>query len=153
LKADLGFARSTFSAPSINDPQLTEGLDIIEVEPATRNAWYGEASYDLLKDVKLDEGRSLSVSLNLRQERIEPQFGTLGATVTADQLQTRYGLNAAIAAIGTLPRFGAEITYNGTGRLKCRPKIGRSNNIESQRSSLFLLFERSDCQKDVKWVL
>ncbi|PSB02462.1 hypothetical protein [Merismopedia glauca] len=97
LKADLGFVRSTFTTPSLNDPQLTEGLDIVEVEPVTRNAWYGEANYDLLKDIKLDDTRSLSLALNLRHERIEPQFGTLGTTVTADQLQTKYGLNAAIA--------------------------------------------------------
>ncbi|WP_264323824.1 hypothetical protein [Romeriopsis navalis] len=97
LKADAGFARSTFTNPSQNDPQLSEGIDIVEVVPATRNAWYTEASYDLIQGLKLDENRDISLSFNFRKERADPQFGTLGAGVTADALQTTYGFNATIA--------------------------------------------------------
>ncbi|MBD1846257.1 hypothetical protein H6F89_23125 [Cyanobacteria bacterium FACHB-63] len=102
LKADAGFVRSTFTNPS-NDAQLIDALDVVKVEPVTRNAWYVEASYDLLKGVQLDATRTLDLSFNFRRERVDPQFGTVGTSVTADRLQTQFGINAAIA--------GATIQY------------------------------------------
>jgi hypothetical protein len=96
-KADAGFARSTFANIAANDPQLTGGLNIAPLQPVTKNAWYAETNYDLLKDLPLDAKRKLSLNANLRVEQADPQFGTIGATVNADRLQTQYGLNATIA--------------------------------------------------------
>jgi hypothetical protein len=104
-KADAGFARSTFTAGA-NDPQLTEGTNAIVLQPVTKNAWYAETSYDILKDVKLDDKRNLSLSANIKLEQTDPQFGTLGATVNADRLQAQYGINATIA--------GANIQFQHT---------------------------------------
>jgi hypothetical protein len=96
-KADAGFARSTFVSRGANDPELTEGLNIVPLQPATRNAWYAETNYELIKDFKFDATRNLSLAANLRLEKIDPQFGTLGATLDADRIQAQYGLNATIA--------------------------------------------------------
>ncbi len=96
-KADAGFARSTFANITANDPQLTGGLNIAPLQPVTKNAWYAETNYELLKDLPLDAKRKLSLNANLRVEQADPQFGTIGATVNADRLQTQYGLNATIA--------------------------------------------------------
>jgi hypothetical protein len=96
-KADAGFARSTFVNIAANDPQLTGGLNIAPLQPVTKNAWYAETNYELLKDLPLDGKRKLSLNANLRVEQADPQFGTIGATVNADRLQTQYGLNATIA--------------------------------------------------------
>lgn len=96
-KADAGFARSTFTSRGINDPELAQGLNIVPLQPVTKNAWYAETSYEILKDLKLDPNRTLSLGANLRLEQIDPQFGSLGATVNADRLQAQYGLNATIA--------------------------------------------------------
>jgi hypothetical protein len=96
-KADAGFARSTFTAAGSNDPQLTEGTSVVPLQTATKNAWYIDTSYDILKDVKLDNTRSLSLSTNLRLEQTDPQFGTLGTSVNADRSQVQYGINATIA--------------------------------------------------------
>jgi hypothetical protein len=74
-----------------------EELEVIPVEPVTRNAFYAEISYDLLREVSLGGNRTLSLTLNARHERIDPQFQTLGASVTADQLRNRIGLDATIA--------------------------------------------------------
>jgi hypothetical protein len=104
-KADAGFARSTFTAGG-NDPQLTDDTNAIALQPVTKNAWYAETSYDILKDVKLDDKRNLSLSANLKVEQTDPQFGTLGATVNADRLQAQYGINATIA--------GANIQFQHT---------------------------------------
>jgi hypothetical protein len=105
-KADAGFARSTFTAGGANDPQLTDGTNAIALQPVTKNAWYAETSYDILKDVKLDDKRNIALSVNLKVEQADPQFGTLGATVNADRLQAQYGINATIA--------GANIQFQHT---------------------------------------
>ncbi len=104
-KADAGFARSTFTAGGANDPQLTDGTNAIALQPVTKNAWYAETSYDILKDVKLDDKRNIALSANLKVEQTDPQFGTLGATVNADRLQAQYGINATIA--GANIQFGS----------------------------------------------
>jgi hypothetical protein len=97
FKFDLGYALSTFTNPSELDPQLNEGLDVIEVKPETKDAYYLEASYDLFKDVPLGGDRTFSLGLTGRYERANPLFKTLGATVTADRFQTALGANLAIA--------------------------------------------------------
>jgi hypothetical protein len=96
-KADAGFARSTFTNIAVNDPQLTGGLNVVPLQSVTKNAWYAETNYELLKNLPLDAKRKLSLNANLRVEQADPQFGTIGAVVNADRLQTQYGLNATIA--------------------------------------------------------
>jgi hypothetical protein len=97
LKVDAGFANSTFTVASANDPQLNEGTNVVPLDTVNRSAWYAEASYELLKDIKLDATRTLSASINFRTERIDPQFGSLGVTLQPDRLQTQYALNLIVA--------------------------------------------------------
>ena len=96
-KADAGFARSTFNSIAANDPQLTEGANVVPLESVTKNAWYAETNYDIFKDIKLDANRTFSLGANLKFERVDPQFGTLGTSVTADRQQMQYGINSSIA--------------------------------------------------------
>jgi hypothetical protein len=96
-KADAGFARSTFNSIAANDPQLTGGLNVTALDSVTKNAWYAETSYDIFKDVKLDANRTFSLAANLKFEQVDPQFGTLGTSITADRQQMQYGLNGTIA--------------------------------------------------------
>jgi hypothetical protein len=95
-KADASFARSTFTNVG-NDPQLTQGVQIVALQPVTKNAWYAETSYDILKDIKLDEMRNVSLSANIKLEQTDPQFGTLGTSVSPDRFQGQFGLNGSIA--------------------------------------------------------
>jgi hypothetical protein len=96
-KADAGFARSTFTNIEANDPQLTQGANNVALQPVTKNAWYAETSYDIFKDIKLDDTRKFSLSANLKLEQTDPQFGTIGASTNPDRLQGQYGLNGTIA--------------------------------------------------------
>ncbi|ARV58914.1 hypothetical protein BZZ01_09955 [Nostocales cyanobacterium HT-58-2] len=98
LRFNGGFARSTFTNPSREeDPELTEDVDIVPVESTTENAYFLEAEYDLLRDVKLGGERTLTLTLRASHERIDPQFNTIGASVTADQLLNQVSLNGKIA--------------------------------------------------------
>ncbi|MBC7999355.1 MAG: hypothetical protein IAF58_15500, partial [Leptolyngbya sp.] len=83
--------------------ELTDVVDgsqeivVVPVKPVTKTAFYADLSYDLLKDVNLGGNRILSLTVNARHERIDPQFQSLGALITADQLRTQIGLNASIS--------------------------------------------------------
>lgn len=75
----------------------TPEIQIVPVKPVTKSAFYADVSYDVLKDVNLGGNRTLSLTLNGRYERVDPQFQSLGATVTADQMRTVVGFNASIS--------------------------------------------------------
>jgi hypothetical protein len=130
LKTDAGFANSTFTTNAANDPELNAGLAVVPLEIASKNAWYAEASYDLIKDLKLDRdssaalpGRTLSAAINFRTERIDPLFGTLGTTIQADRVQTQYALNLNIA--GLTAQFQQSLSNNNIASL---PNLLRTDN-------------------------
>jgi hypothetical protein len=128
LKADAGFANSTFTSLPANDPELNQGANDVPLEPANKNAWYAEASYDLLKDIKLDRDRTLSASINFRTERIDPQFGTLGTSLQADRLETQYSLNMNIA--GATAQFQQNFSNNNITNVPTLLKTkNRNTNI------------------------
>ncbi len=81
----------------IEETNGTPEIQIVPVKPVTKSAFYADVSYDVLKDVNLGGNRTLSLTLNGRYERIDPQFQSLGATVTADQMRTVVGFNASIS--------------------------------------------------------
>ncbi|MGI2904996.1 hypothetical protein [Tolypothrix sp. VBCCA 56010] len=98
LRFNGGFARSTFTNPSSErDSELTEGLDIVPVVPATENAYFLEAEYDLVKNVNLGSDRILNLTLKATHERIDPLFNSIGASVAPDTLQTVILLEGIIA--------------------------------------------------------
>jgi hypothetical protein len=117
LKTDAGFANSTFITNAANDPELNADVAVVPLEVASKSAWYAEASYDLIKDLKLDRdssttlpGRTLSAGINFRTERIDPLFATLGTSIQADLLQTQYALNLNIA--GATAQFQQSFSNN-----------------------------------------
>ncbi|WP_310485304.1 hypothetical protein [Chamaesiphon sp. VAR_48_metabat_403] len=123
LKTDAGFANSTFTTNADNDPELNDGLAVVPLEVASKSAWYAEASYDLIKDLKLDRDRTLSAGINFRTERVDPLFGTLGTNIQADLLQTQYALNLNIA--GATAQFQQSLSNNNIASL---PNLLRTDN-------------------------
>jgi hypothetical protein len=130
LKTDAGFANSTFTTNPGNDSELNAGLAVVPLEVASKSAWYIEASYDLIKDVKLERdssaglpGRTLSAGINFRTERIDPLFGTLGTTLQADLLQSQYALNLNIG--GATAQFQQNFSNNNIASL---PNLLRTDN-------------------------
>jgi hypothetical protein len=98
LRFNGGFARSTFTNPSNElDPELTEGIDVVPVVPATENAYFLEAEYDLFKDVNLGGDRILNLTFKASHERLDPLFNTIGAAVDPDNMKTAISLEGSIA--------------------------------------------------------
>ncbi len=125
LRFDAGFARSTFTNPSRReDPDLTEGIDIVPVEPATENAYYLDGTYEILRGVKLGGERTMNLTLNARHERIDPEYGTIGSSnFTADRLANTLSLNGEIA--------GATVTL---GQVWFENNLADISNIPKNRT-------------------
>jgi hypothetical protein len=85
VRGDFSFARSSFDNPQ--DPQLSEGVDVVEVEETTKNARYFELAVDVLRDLPVWAERSVSLTLLGRHERVDPLYRSVGAFTPSD-LQT-----------------------------------------------------------------
>ncbi len=85
LKFEGGVTRSRFNNPA--DQLLNQNFQVVPVRETTRNAFYLDTSFVLLKDHKLSENKMANLSLNLRLERVDPLFRSVAATTQADRLQ------------------------------------------------------------------
>jgi tetratricopeptide (TPR) repeat protein len=97
LKLDAGFTRSRFDNPI--DPLLNQNLPVVPVRETARNAHYLDASYALLKDLKLSEKKTANLTLNIRHERVAPLFRSVAATALADRMQNEIEMTGAIGEI------------------------------------------------------
>lgn len=106
LRFDGGFTRSQFFNP--NDPLLNQdAANVVQSEITTRNARYAEGSIDLLKEfsfvkakpangnaatqqttdaqnIALPDPKKLSLTLNVKHERVDPLFKSIGAAAQPD---------------------------------------------------------------------
>lgn len=97
LKLDTGFARSKFTSPS--DPLVNQGREIDPLPSITRNAFYLDASYDILKDVAVTKEKRANLSFAFRYERVDPLFRSLGASTQADKTSSEFHITGAIGEI------------------------------------------------------
>lgn len=97
LKLDAGFTRSRFDNPV--DPLLNQNLPVVPVRETARNAHYLDASYALLKDLKLSEKKTANLTLNIRHERVAPLFRSVAASAQADRMQNEIEMTGAIGEI------------------------------------------------------
>jgi len=81
LRFDGGFTRARFTNP--NDPLLSQGTSIVAVNETTRNARYAELSGDIVQGATVGK-TSLTVSLALKHDRVDPLFRTVVAAPQAD---------------------------------------------------------------------
>lgn len=93
LRYEVGFTRSRFTNP--DDSQLAQGFDLTEIRPATRNARYGEISFDFLQGLKLWKEKKLKITGTYRHEEIEPLFRSIAAATQADRHQNQFEIAAS----------------------------------------------------------
>lgn len=92
LRFEGGYARSRFT--NRVDPSLEQGQRLTRILPATKDARFLEASFDLLKDKKLFDDRKLTLTGTFRHEEIEPLFKSIGASSQADKRQNQFEVTA-----------------------------------------------------------
>ncbi len=119
LRFDGGFTRNRFTNP--DDPLLAQGANVVQVNSNTRNARYADVSFNLLRNFAFSKppapsgdqaqtvdqsqaapARKLNLVLNLRHERVDPLFRSIGAQTQADRH------NNQVEAVGS---FG-EVNFN-----------------------------------------
>jgi hypothetical protein len=84
LRFEGGWATSTFDNPAAFDPQLAGDLEVVAVEPESRDGHYGSLTLGLLRK-SWASGRSAALDLTLRHDRVEPLYRTVAAFVQADR--------------------------------------------------------------------
>jgi hypothetical protein len=72
VRLEAGFTPSQFTNPE--DPFLSQGFDVVQVQEETRNARYVDLGLDLLQGLRLGASRTASVTVLLRHERVDPLF-------------------------------------------------------------------------------
>lgn len=97
LRYEVGFTRSKFTNPS--DPLLEQEFDVIAVRPVTKNARYGEISFDFLQGLKLWREKKLKVTGTFRHEEIQPLFRSVAASSQADRRQFQYEVTASFGEV------------------------------------------------------
>jgi hypothetical protein len=96
-KLEAGFTRSLFSNPS--DPLLNQTLTVVPVKETTRSAYYMDASYALLQNLKLSEKKTANLKLNYRLESVDPLFRSVAAATQADRLQHEAEITGSVGEI------------------------------------------------------
>jgi hypothetical protein len=97
LRYEFGFTRSRFTNPG--DPLLEQGFDVKPVRATSRNARYGEISFDFLPGLKLWDDRTLKVTGTFRHEEIAPLFRSIGVSTQADKRQNQFEVSASLGGI------------------------------------------------------
>lgn len=100
FRLDAAVAESRFTNPT--DPFLAQGQELVEVERETRGARYGDLSWVILRRQEPDT-KSLEVAVDLRHQRVEPQYRTVAAFLQSDRQETagdlRFGWGGTLAQV------------------------------------------------------
>ncbi len=97
LRGEVTLARSTYLNP--NDPNLAQGLDIVEVTASTDNARYAEVFYEAYRSEADKNGRFYSVSATISHEYVDPLYKSIGSFSNADTQSNRGMLEFQLGAI------------------------------------------------------
>ncbi len=97
FKLETGFSRSRFTSPS--DSLLNQNSTVVALPTVTRNAYYLETGFDILKDFSITKTKKANLSLAFRHETVDPLFRSLGASTQADKSQNEVQVQAAIGEI------------------------------------------------------
>jgi hypothetical protein len=134
LRLDAGFTRSQFVNPE--DPLLSPnvgGASVVPSRQVTRNGRYADASFDLLKEFTFSKAKAaaganadqniqdaqsaqaaaepkrFNLTLNVRHERVDPLFKSIGASTQADLNQNQVEL---VGSFGELTFTAAHTRFN-----------------------------------------
>jgi hypothetical protein len=91
-----GLASSRFTNPA--DRGLSGDSTLVAVRPERRQARFADATVDVLRGAHLFRAPA-SLSLTAHEERVDPQYRSVGATVQADRDQTGLDATASLDAL------------------------------------------------------
>ncbi len=97
FKLEFGFTLSRFQNPA--DTSLDPDGNAVPIAAVSKTAHYLDASYQILKDVKLTKTKNVNLNFAFRHEYVEPLFKSLGASASADKTAQDYALEGTVGDI------------------------------------------------------
>lgn len=97
FKLEAGYSLSRFFNP--RDTTLDPDGNAVPLPAALRFAHYVDASYQVLKDLKITKTRNLNLSVAYRHEFVEPLYKSLGASPSADKFSQEFGIDGSLGEI------------------------------------------------------
>lgn len=94
FKLESGFTRSQFINPA--DALLNQNTSVSPLPAVTRDAFYLDASAEILKDKLITKTRKASLTLGFRTERVDPLFRSLGASTQADKFNEEFSASGVV---------------------------------------------------------
>ncbi len=97
FKLEFGYALSRFFNPE--DTTLDPEGNAVPLPATVRSASYIDASYQILKDIKLTKTKNLNLNFTYRFEIAEPLYKSLGASASADKVSQDFALDGSTGEI------------------------------------------------------
>lgn len=98
LRGSLSYARSKYTNPE--DPFLSQGLDVVDVDENTDDARHLELSYELFESEPDKTGKIYRIGLSASHEKVDPLFKSLAAFAAADKISNSISLDIGLKDIG-----------------------------------------------------
>ncbi len=97
LRYQFSFTRSKFTNPT--DPLLEQGFELTKIRDETKNAHYGEISFNIFQGLKLWREKKLRLTGTYRREEIAPLFRSIGVFTQADRRKNQFELTGNLGEI------------------------------------------------------
>lgn len=125
LRYEASFTRSRFTNPT--DPNLEQDQQVTEIRPATKNARFGEISFDFIQGMKLWNEKKLKLTGTFRHEEVEPLFRSIGVFTQADRRKNQFEVSGNFGEMNFA--FGNLRERDNLGDIASILKtLGRQNN-------------------------
>jgi hypothetical protein len=144
IRLTSGYTTSRFDLAK--DPQLTGDTILTPVRPDRRGARFGELTLGLIQGLKLSKDKQLSLTTNLRHERIDPLYRSIGAQLQADRDQSSGDLQLLAGPLSL------QIAHARSGdNLDHIPSVLRTVQRTSTAALSVPLAQLVSAQKSARW--
>ena len=97
LQLEAGVSRSRSDVRQ--DPQLEQGVVLTGVTRAARNARYLDATYNVLRGVRVKRSATANLAVTVRHERVDPLYRSVASPVRADVEDDGVGLQGDVGGV------------------------------------------------------
>jgi hypothetical protein len=95
VEAGLSRSRSDLRQDSL----LSQGVQLVGVIRAARNARYVDATYNVLRGVRISRSATANLALTVKHERVDPLYRTVATPVRADVEEDGVGIQGEIGVV------------------------------------------------------
>jgi len=97
LHVEAGMSRSR--SDLLQDSLLSQGVQLVGVARVARNARYVDATYTVLRGVRIARSATANLALTMKHERVDPLYRTVATPVRADVEDDGVGVQGEIGVV------------------------------------------------------